>query len=351
MSQIQLQLSQDCTCTEYVNDKENTVQITCDESEDNYKYNYKYNYNIINKTLYPIWCDQKRWDFLNNNIKYNSSDIVLITYPKSGTTWLEQILILMTYGIDKYDKLKPSIRNNFDFTTNIGKIHIEGSVEQTKTFHETHEITNNISLENFNKIPFRIIKTHASYNLLLGKEQLFSNKNKLIIVTRNPLDSAVSGYYHYNNIRNYAHKKIWNTPIDRPLSFKNWALLWLKGKVSFGDWFTWTEQWNNIYLEQTEPHIHWIFYENLVSNTLEELSRLNIFLNSNLSLTELETIKNMTSFDNMKNQAKKIVYDELNSDVHFRKGTIGDWKNYFDEEILEMYKKKLETININYKLS
>jgi organic radical activating enzyme len=243
------------------------------------------------------------------------------------------------------------IKNNFDFTTNIGKIHIEGSVEQTKTFHETHEITNNISLENFNKIPFRIIKTHASYNLLLGKEQLFSNKNKLIIVTRNPLDSAVSGYYHYNNIRNYAHKKIWNTPIDRPLSFKNWALLWLKGKVSFGDWFTWTEQWNNIYLEQTEPHIHWIFYENLVSNTLEELSRLNIFLNSNLSLTELETIKNMTSFDNMKNQAKKIVYDELNSDVHFRKGTIGDWKNYFDEEILEMYKKKLETININYKLS
>jgi hypothetical protein len=341
-----INLTDDCICLEEINEKDKKVKITCHEDGNEHIYNY----NIVNNIFYPIWCDQYRWDFLNKNIKYNSSDIILATYPKSGTTWLEQILILMKYGIDKYNKLNPSIRNNFDFSNNIGKIHIEGSVEQTKLFYDSHEIKNNISLEKFNKIPFRIIKTHAAYETLLCKDQLFSNNNKIIIVTRNPLDSAVSCYYHYNNIRNYRHKNLYNTSIDRHISFKNWALLWVKGKVAFGDWFAWTEKWYNVYLNQNDDNIHWIFYEDLVKNPIEELIKLNIFLNCKLSLSELETIKTMTNFDNMKQQAKNMVFDELNSDIHFRKGIIGDWKNYFDEELEETYKSRLNKMEIKYNI-
>jgi hypothetical protein len=137
-----INLTDNSHCFEEINEKDKKVKITCYEDGNEHIYNY----NIVNNIFYPIWCDQVRWEFLNKNIKYNSSDIILATYPKSGTTWLEQILILMNYGIDKYNKLNPSIRNNFDFSNNIGKIHIEGSVEQTKLFYDSHEIKNNISL-------------------------------------------------------------------------------------------------------------------------------------------------------------------------------------------------------------
>jgi len=339
----------DCIFTEEIDEEKKTVNIYCNEDG----YLHTYNYNLVNNTLYPIWCNQKRWDFLNDSIQYNDDDIILATYPKCGTTWLEQILILMKYGVDKYEQLRPAIRNNYDLSNNIGKIHIEGSVEQTTLFYDSHEISNNISLEDFKNIPFRIIKTHASYNTLLGKDQLFGN-NKIIIVTRNPMDSAVSGYYHYNNIRNYAHKKIHHVDMEKHIGFDWWSLLWMQGKVAFGSWFDWTRDWYKVYTEQKETldgiHIHWIFYENLKHNTMEELIRLNSFLNCQLSLEELKTIKEMTTFETMKKQAESNVYDELNSDVHFRKGMVGDWKHYFTEEIADMYKTKLHDLKIEYQM-
>lgn len=335
-----------CAFTEEINPETGAVVISCEENET--RYVHTYNYSLVNNTLYPVWCDQERWDFLNESIKYNQEDIILATYPKCGTTWLEQILLLMKHGTDKFHQLRPAIRNNFDFSNHIGKIHIEGSVEQTKVFHDSHEITHNISLEDFHKIPFRIIKTHASYHTLLGKDQLFFNKNKIVIVTRNPLDAAVSGYYHYNNIRNYAHKKINHSEIEQHIGFNSWSLMWLQGKVAFGSWFDWTHDWYNAYMEQT--NIHWIFYEHLKNNTMEELIRLNQFLEFNLSLEELKTIEQMTTFETMKKQAESTVYDELNSDVHFRKGVVGDWKHYFTEEIADMYKTKLRDLKIEYQL-
>jgi len=350
----QIKLYDNYIFTQEIKENEKIITISC--HDDSNECIHIYNYNLVNNVLYPIWCDQKRWDFLNNNIQYNTSDIVLITYPKSGTTWLEQILILMKYGTHTYDKLNPSVRNNFDLSNNIGKIHIEGSVEQTNIVYDSQEIMNNIPLEDFNKIPFRIIKTHAAYETLLCKEQLFTNKNKMIIVTRNPLDSAVSGYYHYNDIQKYAHKKKYNTVLENHISFKNWAMLWLNGKVSFGSWFDWTKKWRDIYLQQLEKekekqeekHIHWIFYEDLKKNPMDELVKLNDFLDCQLSIDELKTIHSMTTFQNMKEQAKTRIVDELNSDIHFRKGIVGDWKNYFNEELLEMYTTKLQAMDIQY---
>lgn len=41
------------------------------------------------------------WDTLNRAIKYRPGDIVVSTYPKAGTTWTEQIVLLLLASGDE----------------------------------------------------------------------------------------------------------------------------------------------------------------------------------------------------------------------------------------------------------
>jgi hypothetical protein len=117
--------------------------------------------------------------------------------------------------------------------------------------------------------------------------------------------------------------------------------MWLQGLVSFGSWFDWNNEWLKLY-QTNKSHIHFLTYESLKQNTLEELRKINVFLETNLSDEELKEIRELTRFEKMKTDAKKHVVDDINSDIHLRRGIVGDWKNYFDDETTELYRNKLK---------
>ena len=48
------------------------------------------------------------------------------------------------------------------------------------------------------------------------------------------------------------------------------------------------------------PNVHFMFYEDMKKDIMEELKRLNNFLETGLSDAELEQVKEFTSFTNMK---------------------------------------------------
>jgi hypothetical protein len=177
--------------------------------------------------------------------------------------------------------------------------------------------------------------------LLVAKDQVFQNQNKVIIISRNPLDATVSGYFHYNALRQFYKK---NTDPDTPyksISFRSWSTLWLKGLVSFGSWFQWNKEWFDVY-QTNKTHIHFLTYEGLKQNTLAEIQRLNSFLETNLSYDEMNEIIELSSFKKMKTDAQKHCVDDINSDIHLRKGIVGDWKNYFDDDMVTQYHDKLK---------
>ena len=334
-----------CLFQKKINETNDKLTIVFKEEE----MEQSYTYNLIDNICYPMFCDNKRWEFLNKNIKYNESDIIIATYPKSGTTWLEQIVILMKYGIKNKDKLNPSIRNSYDFENNIGKIHIEGSIEQPNNqLYESQEMKY-ISMKDFENIPLRIIKTHAPFNLVIAKDQLFKNKNKIIVVSRNPLDATVSGYFHYNTLRRFYKTNTDPSSSYKNISFQNWASLWVKGNVSFGSWFDWNQEWLNIY-ENNKSHVFFVTYEELKRNPLNEIKRLNVFLEMNLSDEELIEIVELSSFSKMKKDAEQKFIDDVNSDIHLRKGIVGDWKNYFDEDLFIQYHNTIKKYTLLYNL-
>ena len=42
--------------------------------------------SIVKGITCPVVCNERRWLSLNENIKYRNGDIIVRSYPKSGTT-------------------------------------------------------------------------------------------------------------------------------------------------------------------------------------------------------------------------------------------------------------------------
>jgi hypothetical protein len=195
-----------------------------------------------------------------------------------------------------------------------------------------------------NQIPNpRVIKSHANVNLLLNEEILIHNK--IIIVSRNPLDTCVSHYYHFAPI---LEKKF-----EIEINFNKWANLWLNGLVPFGSWFEWTRQWYEKY--KNNPNILFIYYEDCVMHTGEKILEISKFIEKSVNKEELQEIIQESSFKVMSEQYEKYSNEKnKNSFNHLRKGIIGDWKNHFDDELynifISKFKEELKGLDLIYYL-
>ena len=65
--------------------------------------------NMVNGVPFPSFINQKTMDDLNN-FSLHPGDLFVVTYPKSGTTWTQQIVKLIQRGeIDDSIQLNKTI--------------------------------------------------------------------------------------------------------------------------------------------------------------------------------------------------------------------------------------------------
>ena len=167
----------------------------------------------VRNVTYPNSCTSSRWNYLNSVIKYKSTDILIVTYPKCGTTWTEQTVLLML-NLAQGVALDPESKNTYRPGQNvIGKIWPEACVDQQSLKMLPGPEFQLLTLQEFEDAPSpRVIKSHAPLSLLLGTNgegiDRLPSGIKVIVVARNPLDACVSSYYHAFN----PHKSGW--PFD-----------------------------------------------------------------------------------------------------------------------------------------
>ncbi len=234
-----------------------------------------------------------------SSLKYqaNPSDIFLVTYPKCGTTWTQYILWLMQH---QGEPLSPSekLENYIPHLEQVGKETIE-------------------------KLPKpRVIKTHLSYKLTPYHPQA-----KYIYVARNPFDCAVSFYHHTRGfIKHYNFADG---------SFDDFFECFITGKVDFGDYFDHLVPW---YEHKDDKNVLFLTYETMKVNLKMIIIEIANFLGSYyLNCIENEQILNKiidnSSLENMKTDQQRWSSKRPENMPSFvRKGTIGDWKNYFSSE-------------------
>nr|AIT99318.1 sulfotransferase 6B1-like protein [Brachionus koreanus] len=125
--------------------------------------------------------------------------------------------------------------------------------------------------------------------------------------------------------------------------FQNLIDLFEQGKTWYGPW------WSHVNSFTKLPNTFIIMYEDLIKNAHKTIKSLGEFLGKNLTDSEIKFLIECTSFKKMKETEKEFKNDDRHVDkfksdlVFFRKGEIGDWKNYFDEEM----SKKVDDVVTN----
>lgn len=272
-----------------------------------------------------FWSIAEHWSQVES-FEARPDDILISTYPKSGTTWVSEILDLIYNNGDAEKCKRDAIYKRVPFMELI----IPG-------------ITNGVEMLNNMPSP-RIVKTHLPVQLL--PSSFWKNDCKIIYVARNAKDVVVSYYYFYQMAKIHPEPGTWEEFLEK----------FMAGQVSFGPWYDHVKSW---WEKRKEYRILYLFYEDMKENPKCEIQKILKFLEKDIPEEILNKILYHSSFSVMKENPSAnyttMMKEEMDHSVSpfMRKGISGDWKNQFAvaqyEKFEEDYVKKMEDSTLKFR--
>ena len=254
-------------------------------------------------------------------------DIWICTFPKCGTTWTQEMVWCLM--------------NNLDFKTSKTV-----DLDERMIFFEQISIEKEASAENFpdtillaaeQQSP-RIIKTHLPFTMLPDQIRTRQKTPKIINVSRNSRDVCVSLYHHWKLLEGFSG------------GFDMWSQMFLEGYSGYYSPF-----WKHMesYYQSKYENIIFLKYEDMKEDLNSKINVVSKFIGfktySEEEKTQLEqhlSVKNFKSCATL-NKAKLIEHMENigsskpEGSVGFvRKGIVGDWVNYFSDDMAAKFAEK-----------
>ncbi|XP_060223803.1 sulfotransferase 2A1 [Meriones unguiculatus] len=243
---------------------------------------------------------------VRNNFLIREEDTVILTYPKSGTNWLIEIVCLIqTNGDNKWVQSVP--------------IWDRSPWVETKVGYEAL----------INKEGPRLITSHLPIHLF--PKSVFSSKPKMIYLIRNPRDALLSSYFFFRE----------TNLVKDPGSLGTYIKWFLKGNVLYGSWFEHIRGWLSI---RELDNFLLLSYEDLKRDPRRTIEKICDFLGKKLEPDELDLVLKHSSFQAMKENNMSnfslVTEDTVTNGLKLmRKGTTGDWKNHFTVAQAEAFEK------------
>lgn len=288
-------------------------------------------YKVINGVNMSMAFDEETFRSVLN-YKAKPGDLLLVTYPKCGTTWMKHIIkLIVRKGQESEDPL--------DFFLGCPCLEMMGS-------------------EYIEKSKCKIMKTHLPYRAVP-----YSDDAKYIYVTRNVKDCVVSFYYL---------RKL--MPIhDEELTFDEFFQLFLEANLGYEDYFDHLLEW---YKHRNDRNVYFVTYEELKKDIRSQIIKIAKFIGEEYEkciLEDPEILENIvkySSFEHMRKSTDKSMEILLNDNEIFenrdlpsglvetrrrykirnktrsgeafvRKGIVGDWKSHFNEDQLRKLDEKI----------
>lgn len=210
-------------------------------------------------------------------------DIWISTFPRSGTTLMQELVWILVNGFDFETARKlnlwertPFFELNLFFHEKTKEMFLEENAENP----ENIKIIQGMSTPAYHSasgLPSpRIIKTHFPLSLL--PRDVHKNKAKVIYVARNPKD-VIPSYYHL--------LRLWRTSGYTSNLKKFWEQF-KKGHVPWGPyWSHLDEAWNH----KNDENILFLFYEDMLKDMEAAIITIANFLSINVSLEKVKQLK------------------------------------------------------------
>jgi Sulfotransferase domain len=248
---------------------------------------------ILQQALRHLLKNLERLKFIYFEFKPRPGDIFIVTYPRSGTTWMQMILYqLTTNGVINFDHISQKFPYfEMDFC----------------------------EVGHFNQFPSpRVFKTHLSSSWLPRRWPV-----RYIYVIRDGKDVAVS-FYHFRQ-SHFGFRGDFATFFEKHF-IRN-------GFSEIGSWFQHTAGWLN---RRKDPNILYLSYEEMKTDLRSCLDKIADFCGFEIDPARLPDILHRCSFGFMKQYEEKFdpamaatLARPVQLGAFIRQGSAGGWSEHF----------------------
>ena len=282
---------------------------------------------VVNGVLLPKLTPE-RWEYLKT-YSLRPDDVFIVTSPKNGTTWTQQIVRLLRnkgegdgqridVAVPWLEMLYCAFKKQFGYN-----VAMETALPSPRTF-----------------------KSHLPYSLVPGGLP-HTTQAKYIYVARNPKDTLVSVWHHKNRmIMPGVVKDSWEDFLSSILSGKSGL---------YGDWFDHVLAW---WKHKDEENILFLKYEDMKKDLSQSVRTISHFIGIEDATSELiDKVVEQSSFSSM-SQDPTTNYSWYTGKLFtaegafMRKGVVGDWKFFFSCEqnasFDKIYQEKMEGSGLDF---
>ena len=270
--------------------------------------------------------DSRRWAWFVPH----DDDVIIVSSYKSGTTWLQAIVLSLLEGSDshKVPELSPLEAPFASIETVLARIE-----------HQSRR---------------RVVKTH------LPLDGLPYHRNvKYLVVCRDPRDVFVSLWNHYRNLIRYpflaapAHPRRIGAPLPKPPSdVREFWMQWITR-----GWFAWETEgypfWSNLRHTRTWwnwrhlPNVKFVHFSDMLADLPEEIRSVASFLNVSLDDRSRQQLAASMTFAQLRARAERLLPNAHRifrggAASFFQSGKRGMWRDVLTPEDLRLYYEAAE---------
>ena len=281
--------------------------------------------NVIVNAAFEKFKDRyKQWPV-------RQDDVYVLTFPKNGSTWTQELVWLIQNDCNFEEAKAVPLYYRFPF--------IDTPVILDFMKDEMPALQGD-ALGKMEDIPSpRLLKSH--FNLCLLPDSLIE-RSKAVFCLRNPKDTIVSYYHHEKMMTGHGYIGDFATYFD----------LFMDDLILYCPYFEYVKE---VWQRRNHPNVCVLIFEDMKQDLATSVRMVAKFLGKDVTDEKVQSLIDHLCFENMKSN-KSVNYKEFTSkeDEHFmRKGEVGDWKNYFTDEMNrrmdEAIEKHLKPIGLEFR--